>query len=196
VQRQPKPPKFSGHLAEPIVIEPQSGLIADEFNEDLNRRLGEKFRLLLEHYDIKPSDKNMWQKLSMRLIHDFVDGTKIIERTSPPKPGPKGGRRVWTDVLIERLVTSVDKILTVRRRKSPTGHKTKNKIYDAIYELLLADPFWDHFKGHERSLVTRYHEAKRRIKKGELIARCPTNTESTWVMRRIRKSSEEKAQLA
>jgi hypothetical protein len=80
--------RIASYLAEPIVIEPQIGLLAYEFNEDLTRRLGEKVRLLLEHYDIKPSDKDKWLKLSMHLAHDFVDGMKIIERTSPPKPGP------------------------------------------------------------------------------------------------------------
>ena len=149
--------KFKGELASPILVpgpEAEWGpLSPTSLEREIAQQRRAKLPLLYALYRIQPSDKDRIPKLAECLLADLVPGMITIEqRPSPYKEGLHKNKS-WTIKQCDDPVRAVD----ANREKYRKG-----KIIAAIYDLVEQQPKkWGQYKGRERSLETRYHEAKK-----------------------------------
>jgi hypothetical protein len=97
-------PRYSGALNKPIAL--PVGILFESGSElqrqHLNREWNAKIRLLIEHYEINPSDPHRWQKLAIQLALDHVPGMQVVSQIKRGKGhfalpiflrGPKGRQK-------------------------------------------------------------------------------------------------------
>lgn len=148
--------KFSDELASPILFSDWPGLVGPMFleREIAEKRTG-KLKSLLAHYRIQPNDKDRWIKLAARLAADLVPGMIAIK--VPAKQVPARKNREWTVGQYSELVREIDAI---------RGVIGPRKVYRATSQLVDEQPKkWGAYGAS--SLVTRYHEGKKKIEELE-----------------------------
>jgi hypothetical protein len=148
--------KFSGELANPILVNDWPGLAGPMFSErDISEKRQAKLEPLLAHYRIQPNDRHRWIRLSTCLAVDLIPGMIAIK--VPAKEFSTHKNREWTLAHYSELVGDVDAI------RAAVGPR-KKKIYSATSQLIHERPEkWGAFD--PRSLVTRYHEGKRELRR-------------------------------
>jgi hypothetical protein len=132
---------------------------------DLSEKRQAKLEPLLAHYRIQPNDRHRWIKLSTCLAPDLIPG--MIAINVPSKEVSTHKNREWTLAQYSELVRDVDLI------RAAIGPR---KIYRATSQLIHERPEkWGAFD--PRSLVTRYHEGKRELRR---VAKLKASTQPLW----------------
>jgi hypothetical protein len=154
--------KFTGQLSSPILVPRRLGEWGPLSSISLQREIAQqrqaKFSLLFEHYRIQSNDKDRWRELATRLAVDLVPGMITIEqRSSPYKKKSSHKDQIWTSDRYADLVREVELL---------RGENKKIKIFTAVDDLVKQQPKkWGEYKDRQESLVTLYHEGKRKLKK-------------------------------
>ena len=151
--------KFTGQLSSPILVPSAMAewgpLTPKILTREIDQQRQAKFGLLFAHYRIRSND---WRELARRLAVDLVPGMITIEqRSSPYKKMRSHKDKTWTSDRHADLVREVELL---------RGENKKLKIFTAVNDLVKQQPKkWGQFKGRVPSLVTLYHEGKRKLKK-------------------------------
>jgi hypothetical protein len=160
--------KFSGELANPILVNDWPGLAGagPMFSErDISEKRQAKLEPLLAHYRIQPNDRHRWIKLSTCIATDLIPGMIAIK--VPAKKFSTHKNAKWTLAQYSELVRDVDAIRAASGRR---------KIYNATSQLVHERPEkWGAF--NPRSLVTRYHEGKRELRR---VAKLKASAQPLW----------------
>ena len=164
------PPKFSGALDQPIIVEKLSGLppipvmpkiidseaVHEEYQElikQYNLRVAiaateaadKKIPLLFQHYQIPQDSPSKWEILSLRLAQDFVTGFSLVHQQS-------GAPKKWHTGLIAALYLDVeDEFAAAKEANRNTNRKE-------VFHKLAGKEQWRHLGG-SKNLQNQYDSA-------------------------------------